>query len=149
MNVKHQYFDSPVHKIGIQATENIKKGEVIAYEPVYCFEASNENTRTTFKNYLWNGTQFNWGLKGHKFLVSGIGSFANHSDDPNINMSLSQSEKKNTYAKVFAIREIKKGEELFFNYGDNWWKKRPKIAKASDKPKKRGRPKGSKNKPKK
>ena len=149
MNIKYEYFDSPVDKIGIQATENIKKGEVIAYEPVYCFEASNKNTTETFKSYLWDGTQFNWGFKDHRFLVNGIGSFANHSDNPNINMILSQSAKKNTYAKVFAIREIKKGEEIFFSYGNNWWRDRPNITKAEDKPKKRGRPKGSKSKPKK
>jgi hypothetical protein len=149
--IKYEYYDSPVHKLGARATDDIKKGEVLATEPVFCFPDTYEDAMQTFKNYIWNGTAFLFNFNAHSFLVSGLGSFVNHSESSNIYMRLVQSPVGNSFAEVFALRDISKGEELFHNYGERWWEKREKTKKTTRSaphpaPRKRGRPKGSKNK---
>jgi hypothetical protein len=53
----------------------------------------------------------------------GLGSFSNHSDIPNTDLKLS---KDKNYASFYALKDIKKGEEIFVNYGKSWWDKRKK-----------------------
>jgi len=44
--------------------------------------------------------------------------FINHSDDPNAFLVVSSRWKT---ARFEALREIKPGEEIFFNYGEDYW----------------------------
>jgi SET domain-containing protein len=91
---------------GVFATKQIKVGTELTCD-VMLFDNS---VKTLSKwSYPWNKTHFS-------FCV-GFGSFFNHNDIPNVKIKSINREK---LTKTFVvIKEIKKGNELFLNYGKN------------------------------
>lgn len=66
-----------------------------------------------------------------KFLIDAtmkgnLMRFLNHSDTPNLT-SMAVLHKGIMYMIFFSIRDIKKGEQLCFDYGSHYWKGRPYI----------------------
>ncbi len=112
--MKYEFFNSPIHNIGCRATVDIKKNETVSIEAFFILR-SLEN----FKDYVWNGLPF--GINGY-LLINGLGAWSNHSDNENLKLKIDDKEKK--FIKFIAIKDIKKGDELFNNYGVSWWKRR-------------------------
>ena len=107
---------SPVEGIGVRAVDNIKKGEVIAEEPYLIINGDEKSLE-----------QYKWLISNTYILINGLGTYANHSDDYNIAIT---SNRNNENFIVFkALKDIKKGEELFINYGTIDWFKARKIQK--------------------
>ncbi|MEM7261676.1 MAG: SET domain-containing protein-lysine N-methyltransferase [Planctomycetota bacterium] len=96
------YVDkSPIHGKGLFAQKRIKKGECIGtYE--------GKRTRSDGMHVLWvEETDGKWiGIKGENEL-----KYLNHSSKPNAEFDGDE---------LFAIRAIKKGEEITFDYGEEW-----------------------------
>tara|TARA_A100001015_G_scaffold37993_1_gene41809 strand:+ start:4638 stop:5105 length:468 start_codon:yes stop_codon:yes gene_type:complete len=117
--MKYEFFDSPIHNIGCRATVDIKKGEIVAKEPF--FKITKQNNNFFAKDYLWNKNTLNFKDKGlFSLLINGLGNWCNHSYDNNL--TLKNMDDK--FILFIATKNIKKGDELFNNYGENWWKKR-------------------------
>ena len=57
-------------------------------------------------------------------MVMGYGQIYNHQDD---NTAEIRFDLKNQIADIVAIKKIKKGEEIFVNYGPNYFKNKNKI----------------------
>jgi hypothetical protein len=55
------------------------------------------------------------------FVAFGFGSMYNHSDDPHMTYEYNPDENKIIFK---AIKDIKKGEEIYISYGPNWWTSR-------------------------
>ena len=93
---------------GVFAAENIKKGEVIEVAPILILEF------TDFIDTKWNllFEYFFW-MDDFVALSLGYGSLYNHSINPNIEYRISKKEKTISFT---AVRDIKKDEEILFNY---------------------------------
>ncbi len=93
---------------GVFATEDIKKGEVVEVAPIIVLQfADFIDTRWNlmFDYYFW--------LDDEVVLALGYGSMYNHSETPNAKYKV---DIKNRSIEFKTIKDIKKGEEIFFNY---------------------------------
>ncbi len=105
--------NSPLHNLGVYSSDDIQKNEVIEICTFLSFPQSPTESLPVFGNYSFCYPRSeNW--KEHA-LVMGYGSFYNHSENPSVDWVTDES---NRTFKFFAIRDIKKGEELFIDYGN-------------------------------
>lgn len=110
---KVEITSSPGRGRGVFATKRIKDGETIEMCPALIFEASAWNAveRSPFGHY-----PFAWGTDGAVAL--GVTSLCNHKEEANAEVVLW---KKEGALELVAITAIKKGEEVFINYGPKLW----------------------------
>ena len=102
---------SPKRGRGVFAAKNIKKGTVIEISPVIVLT---EKERKTIEKTLLFHYVFEWGNDKKKAaLALGYVSLYNHSYDSNCEYEMEFGKKLMT---VKAVKDIKKGEELFINY---------------------------------
>lgn len=94
---------------GVFAAKNIKAKQIVEICPAIILRRSElKHIRETDLNYYY----FEFDNK-HIGIVLGYGELYNHSYNPNAKYLLSVSRHEFT---VVAIKDIKKGEEIFFNY---------------------------------
>lgn len=102
---------SPKRGRGVFAVKNIKKGTVIEISPVIVL--SPEERKAIEKTLLFHYV-FEWGDDKKKAAVAlGYVSMYNHSYDANCEYEMEFGKKRMT---VRAVKDIKKGEELYINY---------------------------------
>lgn len=103
---------------GIFAVKKIKKGEIIEECPVLLMTED----CPSLSNYY-----FNWSDNPHvRALPLGYGLLYNHSDTPNAKWQIDPDQKIITFT---ALYNIPADDEIFINYGDNWFEARVMIAK--------------------
>lgn len=102
---------SPTHGYGVFAGKTIKKGEKI--EECYII-ISRKGGDKALEDYYFDA-------KGKYAVFTGYGSIYNHSDDPNADYFINITKRKTT---IKAARTIKKGEEIFVSYGEEWFSSR-------------------------
>jgi len=110
--IKYYLEKSPVHGIGVFATQRIKKGEIIYIHTEKLdtllseeeFNNLNDEEKRIFKHYGY----FDSSLKKWKLDHDDI-RFCNHSKNSNITL---------VGGKILAKRNIKKGEELLQDYAE-------------------------------
>lgn len=109
---------SSIHGYGVFADADIDQGAIIEECHILAI-----HDQTTFFNYL-----FQYPLNGNKdcCLALGFGSLYNHADTPNADYHFDQ---ENSRLVFTAMHPIKSGEEIFINYGENWFSKRNAKAK--------------------
>lgn len=101
---------------GVFANKDFKKGEIVEVCPL--ISDKDENIKNSVvKNYTFKNK-----FKDEEVLVFGLCSMYNHSDNNNIEHD--QDGKGNMI--YTAGRDIKKGEELYVNYGQKYWSSRRK-----------------------
>lgn len=95
---------------GVFALRNFKKGDIIEKCPIQPFPAKEKRFifKTCFKNYYMESDDSRFTC-----IMFGWGSIYNHSYYPNAEVDFDRP-KKNVIFR--AIREIKKGEEVTYNY---------------------------------
>lgn len=114
--VKTKISTSGIHGIGLFAAENIPKGTITwrfmpgldLIVPEYILLQLSEAARKQFLNYCYVDK-----YTKHFILCFDDERFINHSEDPNIIQSNSESEIEGV---EIAARDIKEGEELLCNY---------------------------------
>ena len=95
---------------GVFASKNYKKGDVVSTCPVILVPKSEitKNNLLYLYVYSWNTRYY--------ALSLGLGSLFNHRTQSNIDFN----KDKNSDSLIFtAKKEIKKGDQLFINYGYN------------------------------
>lgn len=118
--MSYTLFKSPkANSHGCQAIRDIKKGEIIAQE---LFNIVHNSSSTYEKDYVWNNTIYPY-IYNSAISISGLGHFCNHSFDNNV-VPLFHNRQYSNRIPFQAIKDIKKGEEIFCNYGLNWWTNR-------------------------
>ncbi len=110
--------NSPVHGLGIFATEKIIGGELIEECPILSLPMKFGETSSLFIDY-----RFNWPSGSSQWeeqvVALGFASLYNHSESPNAYW-FSNYEKR-TFSFV-SSRDIEPGEEIFVWYGDvSYW----------------------------
>ena len=99
---------------GVFAEKDFKKGEVIEVCPLITDYKKNFE-KSKIKDYTFR-SKFK---PDQEVIVFGMCSMYNHSD--NFNVGHNQDPENMIYK---AARDIKKGEELYVNYGTNYWNSR-------------------------
>jgi len=90
---------------GVFTDQDIPKGEIVEISPVIEIKKTDENTI----KYVYMSSE-----NTKKYLALGYAGLYNHSDNPNIKSKVNPN---NDTIEVNSQRDIKKGEELFINYG--------------------------------
>ena len=98
---------------GLFATRNIKKGTVIEKSPTIRLTPGDNSyiENTVLQFYTYDSPNE---LSGDCFLALGFGALFNHSDEPNVAYRVRPDEQDVLFK---AGRNIKKGEQLFIDYG--------------------------------
>ncbi|OGE64418.1 hypothetical protein A3J13_00350 [Candidatus Daviesbacteria bacterium RIFCSPLOWO2_02_FULL_36_8] len=102
---------------GVFATENIKKGEIIEVAPILILEFSDfidTKWNKLFEYYFW--------MDDYVALSLGFGSLYNHAKDANAKYELNREIEIITFT---ALKNIKKDEEILFNYKGSTTAKAP------------------------
>lgn len=101
---------------GVFSNKDFKKGDIIEICPLISDKRENID-KSIVRDYTFKNK-----FKDEEVIVFGLCSIYNHSDNNNIYHD--QDGKGNMV--YTAIRDIKKGEELYVNYGPNYWNSRNK-----------------------
>jgi len=107
---------SPMHGYGVFAAKNIKKGEIIEE----CYIIITKGKDKALEDYYFDA-------KGKDAILTGYGIIYNHCDEDNAEYTLNIKRRLATFK---ALRNIKKGEEIFISYGNEWFSSRGKKAKS-------------------
>lgn len=101
---------SNIHGYGVFAGKAIKKGELI--EDCYTIVTKVEDD--ILGDYFFY-------VRGKNAVLTGYGWLYNHSDDPNAYYVYYPKKRLMVFK---AERAIKKGEEIYVSYGDDWFSSR-------------------------
>lgn len=123
-STKIKFFMSPIDGRGVVATQDISEREIIERCPmVPLMNRSRYQLEPTVWRYCYPKPLCDCSdCKNHGFLffmVAGHGMIYNHQDDNNADIVFNFPK---LYADVIAKKEIKKGEEVFVNYGEDYFK---------------------------
>lgn len=106
---------SDVGHRGVFANRDYEEGETLEVCP--CIKQEHQSVAGRVADYLFS-------LNDDESLIAfGYCSMYNHADDPNANWEIINEDQM----KIEATRKIKKGEEIFISYGDNYWESRNSI----------------------
>ena len=111
---------SSVHRWGGFAGKDIRKGGVIEECPYIESEAEDKHPEAIL-SYLFAGQK-----AGTTMFILGYGAIYNHSSKSNAEYSFDPDKKIVVFT---AKRNIKKGEEIFVDYGREYWSSRKKNPK--------------------
>lgn len=95
---------------GLYANKNIKKGEIVEVSPVLIIDRDDAKR---ISDTIVNVYVFEWNRQ-NSALALGNGSLFNHSKKSNVSYMNSFSTKEVIF---ISNKEIKKGQQLFINYG--------------------------------
>lgn len=99
---------------GVIANKDLRKGETVEVAPVLVMT---KYEHSILSSTILNSYVYAWDdRKGSVAIAFGIGSLFNHDDNSNVTYALNLKDKTIKYT---ATRSIKKGEQLFIDYGYN------------------------------
>ncbi|ARM30850.1 SET domain-containing protein-lysine N-methyltransferase [Prosthecochloris sp. HL-130-GSB] len=101
---------------GVFALRDLRKGEIIERCPV--LELDENDVGGELVNYVFYGDN-----ASKRLVAMGNGMLFNHSSFPNVGYYLEDTP-LGPELVLYALRNIRDGEELFYNYGDEWWTSR-------------------------
>jgi len=101
---------SKLHGYGVFADKNIKKGEKIEE----CYMLLTRGGDKKLEDFYFD-------VKGKNAMLTGFGCIYNHSDSPNADYTFNVKKRLFSFKAQKAIR---KGEEIFVSYGDDWFSSR-------------------------
>jgi len=102
---------------GVFASRNYKKGDIIEVCPFII-----ENNYDTIKDSIINDYIWDHDIDNNKsIIVFGLCSMYNHESDSNVE---GEQDIKNNNMIFRSIKNIKKGEEMTHDYGENYWNTR-------------------------
>jgi SET domain-containing protein len=97
---------------GVYAENDIGKNKLIEVSPLVVI--SNKKDIKSILNTILGHYVYSYKNDKCLALAGGVGSFFNHNVDANVHWVFDE---KKQIAKYYTTRKIKKGEQLFLNYG--------------------------------
>jgi SET domain-containing protein len=118
---------------GVFATEDIRPGDLIERCPIEILAfRKNYHKDPTIFSYMFTHSCPCQECKNHGahfIMAMGFAQMYNHQDDNSAEIKFDLA---NKIADIHARKEIKNGEEIFLNYGPNYFKDRKKIVLGED-----------------
>jgi len=99
---------------GVFATRAFRQGDVIEHCPTV--ELADADVAGRLNDYV-----FSTDTEGDVLLVLGHGMLYNHSPNPNVEYVEGDEPSTITFR---ALRDVRPGEELTIDYGEEWWETR-------------------------
>jgi SET domain-containing protein len=116
-NTKLEVRRSPIHGWGVFAREDIKAGEILEETYFLKIPTSANEASSIFIDYRFN---FPRTRPNNQVIPFGFACIYNHSNSPNASW---ETDDVNELFIFFAIKNIKKDDEICTYYGDeNYWK---------------------------
>ncbi len=109
--------DSPIHGQGVFAAVDIKKGEVIERCPYLVIDDDDLADENRLNDYLFTSPD----VATDYLVIMGYGMMYNHDSDANAEWEIDDD---NRFVKFSAAKDIKAGDEIFQDYGEEYWKTR-------------------------
>ena len=103
---------------GVFTNRNFETGEIIELAPY--IEDETDNFKGVIRDYIFSKN----GKLERSVVAFGFGSMYNHSDSPNARWEITDQN-----VKIQCIKPIKKDEEVFITYGNEYWKTRSNLEK--------------------
>ncbi len=107
---------SKVSGRGAFALERITRGTIIERCPA--LEVNDKDIGGELLNYVFYGQE-----ESLRLVVMGNGMLFNHANEPNV-AYYREDTRLGPELVLYALRDIEKDEELFYSYGEDWWKTR-------------------------
>lgn len=104
---------STVSGRGAFAVNALKEGDIVERCPA--LEVTDRDVGGELLNYVFYGSAEN-----RRLIAMGYGMLFNHSAQPNVAYYREEGS-HGAELVIYALRDIRKDEELFYNYGDDWW----------------------------
>ena len=101
---------------GVFAAHDISQGDIVERCPV--LELDQDDIGGELLNYVFYGDD-----ETKRLVTMGNGMLFNHSPFPNVAYYLEDTP-LGPELVIYALRDIRKDEELFYNYGNEWWSTR-------------------------
>jgi uncharacterized protein len=101
---------------GAFALKAIKEGDIVERCPA--LEVTDKDIGGELLNYVFYGS-----AEDRRLIAMGYGMMFNHSSMPNV-AYYREDGPTGTELVIFALRDIAEGEEMYYNYGDDWWSTR-------------------------
>lgn len=102
---------------GLYATKDYKKNEIIEVCPTLIMKKKDVKKNNVIIDHFFKGN-----IGDNELLSLGYCSIINHSSE-NQNCTWEIGD-KDEFIKIFATKDIKRGEEIFSNYGNKYWSSR-------------------------
>ena len=109
---------SPVHGQGVFATREISEGEIIERCPYIVIDDDDLAEANRLQDYLFTSPD----RQEDYLCVLGYGMMYNHSEEPNAEWEIDEDDIQ--FVRFTALRHIADGEEIFQNYGNDYWETR-------------------------
>ena len=110
--------NSSVHGQGVFATRAIAEGEIIERCPYIVIDDDDLAEANRLQDYLFTSPD----QPADYLCVLGYGMMYNHSDKPNAEWEIDEDDIQ--FVRFTALKPIFDGEEIFQNYGDEYWETR-------------------------
>ncbi|RXK88343.1 SET domain-containing protein-lysine N-methyltransferase [Chlorobaculum sp. 24CR] len=101
---------------GAFALKAIKEGDIIERCPA--LEVTDKDIGGELLNYVFYGS-----AEDRRLIAMGYGMMFNHSSTPNV-AYYREDGPTGTELILYALHSIAEGEEMYYNYGDDWWRTR-------------------------
>jgi len=105
---------------GAFALKAINEGDIIERCPA--LEVNEKDIGGELYNYVFYGSD-----ETRRLVAMGYGMMFNHSSTPNV-AYYREDGPTGTELVLYALRNISEGEEMYYNYGDEWWSSRGEKA---------------------
>jgi SET domain-containing protein len=104
---------------GAFALTGIREGDIIERCPA--LEVTDKDIGGELLNYVFYGS-----TEDRRLIAMGYGMMFNHSSTPNV-AYYREDTPTGTELVIYALRNIAEGEEMYYNYGDDWWTTRGEM----------------------
>jgi SET domain-containing protein len=109
--------DSLIHGQGVFAQVDIKAGEVIERCPYLVIDDDDLAEENRLNDYLFTSPD----AATDYLVIMGYGMMYNHSSDANAEWEIDDD---NRFVRFSATKDIAAGDEIFQDYGEEYWKTR-------------------------
>ena len=115
---KYQIKDSKTHGLGVFATQNIKNGDLIERCAYIVIDDDDLQENNRLNDYLFTSPD----CTSDYLVMMGVGMLFNHSSPGNCDWEIDPTD--NRFVLFKATCEIKAGNEIFHDYGEEYWETR-------------------------
>ena len=107
--------ESPVHGLGVFATRDLEEGETLELCPYIVIDDDDLQDANRLNDYLFTSPD----NPNDYLVIMGCGMLYNHDSPSNASWEIDSTD--NRFVRFFADRNIKAGEEIFQDYGEEYW----------------------------